>query len=108
MGALLEKLSSNQAPTGVLVSRVGGAADVTIAVGTARAAAVTKSLESDPVPTLKKMDGVALAATPTATLAALLGPLINNAIVGPVVLVGAIFFGFFGDTSRRVVHWDGI
>jgi hypothetical protein len=63
-GALLERLSGNQARTAVLVSPAGGAADVTTAVMTTRTAGLTKSRESDPAPTLKKVDAVALAATP--------------------------------------------
>ena len=93
-GAILEKLSSNQARTAILVNPVGGAADVTSVVMTTHTAGVTKSCESDPAPTPNTVDAVILAATPTATLAAILAPLINNSIVGPVLLIGAIVLVF--------------
>jgi hypothetical protein len=92
---ILERSSGNQARTAVLVNPVGGAADMTTTFTTTRTAGVTKSLESDPAPIPIKVDAVTLAATPTAALGAILGPLINNSVVGPVVLFGAIFFGIF-------------
>jgi hypothetical protein len=92
---ILEKSSGNQARTAVLVNPVGGAADMTTTFTTTPTAGVTKSLESDPAPIPIKVDAVTFAATPTAALGAILGPLINNSVVGPVVLFGAIFFGIF-------------
>jgi len=92
--ALLEKFISNQARTVVSVTPVvvGGAADITTAVVTTP---LSFDSEVDPATDSQQVNNAALSATTTAfDLGAILGPLINNPIVGPVVLFGAIAFGF--------------
>jgi hypothetical protein len=93
--ATLEELSSNQARTGVLVSQVGGAADVTTVVMTTHTAGVAKSREFDPVPTPNTVDAVTLAATPIADLGAIFQPLLKIPVVGAAVAYTALFLVFF-------------
>ena len=90
----LEKFISNRVPATVLNTSAvqGGAFDVATVVGPT----------TDPTTDGELVSTAALAATPSALgpaallspLAALLGPLISNSIVGPFVLVGAIALGF--------------
>ncbi len=92
--ALLEKYISNQARTVVPATPVvgSGAADITTAVA---ASPLTFDSAMAPVMNRQQVNNAALAATNTAfDLGAILGRLIDNPIVGPVVLVGTLLFGF--------------
>ena len=93
-GGLLEQFLGNQARTVVPAAPAvkGGASDFTTAVAESP---LTFGSASDPATDRQQVNNADLAATPTAfDLGAILGPLINNPIVGPVVLFGAIAFGF--------------
>jgi hypothetical protein len=84
----LQKFISSRAQTVIPVAPVvkGGASDINTAADS------TVDLAADP------QQAVAPALTATTTgfdFAAIFGPLINNAIVGPIVLFGAIAFGLF-------------
>ena len=76
------KFISNQAHTVAPVALVvpGGAADTTTAV-------VTSPLKFDPATDRAQVDNAAMATTPTGIdLGSILGRLINNPVVGPIVL----------------------
>jgi hypothetical protein len=91
----LEKFIRNQAQTVAPITNVavGGAADIPAAVVKTSASGVTTALPSEPATSPQK-DAAALTATTTAfDVGAIFGPLINNAVVGPIVLFGAIAFG---------------
>lgn len=108
---LAAAVSASEAPPGALLAKriydqarivLPAAAFVGRDIADVVTGAATIPLTIAPAADGKQTDNTALASAAPAgiDLGAILGPLINNPIVGPIVLVGAIFFGVLVVTDR--------